>query len=92
VKNDSYYRQHQPFGAGNGNVESEFIDIILIASSFTYFMYQLNGAEFARMISADSTTVLSLPVPASVRGTDVAVHAMPLSLTIFSVHPQAILR
>lgn len=55
-------------------------------------MYQLNGAEFARMISADSTTVLSLPVPASVRGTDVAVHAMPLSLTIFSVHPQAILR
>jgi len=89
VKNDYFHQQHQPFGAGDGNVETEFLDIIYIGSSCTYFMYQLNGAQFARMISAHSTTVHSSPVPASLRGADITVRAMPLFLAIFSVHPQA---
>jgi hypothetical protein len=92
VKNVYFHQQHRPFGVGNGNVATEFLDIILITSSCTYFMYQLNGAQFARMISADSTTVLSSPVHASLRGTDIIIHAMALSLAIFSVHPQATTR
>jgi hypothetical protein len=88
VKNDYFHQQHQPFGAGDGNVETEFLDIILITSSCSYFMYQLNGAQFARMISADSTTFLSAPVSASLRGTDITVHAMSLSLAFIFVHPQ----
>ena len=92
MKNDYFHQQHQPFGAGDVNVETEFLDIILITSSCTYYMYELNGAQFAHMISTDSTTFLSAPVPASLRDTDITVHATPLSLAIFSVHPQATMR
>jgi len=86
VKNDCFRQQHQPFGCGDGNVETGILDIILIAFSCTYFMYKLNGAQFSRIISADSTTVHSSPVPACLRLTDITAHAMPPFLAIFSVH------